>query len=116
MLRRLVLLATLFAAPAAGAAPLPFTGFLDLLVALAERGMGVTRLPDWAVRPAIAARRLTPLLTAWCHDVERERPALFAVHAADPGKDRLRRSFLAALEDVARAGDGNAFASKGDSP
>jgi DNA-binding transcriptional LysR family regulator len=89
---------------------------LDLLVALAERGMGVTRLPDWAVRPGIAARRLTPLLTAWCHDVERERPALFAVHAADPGKDRLRRSFLAALEDVARAGDGNAFASKGDSP
>lgn len=77
---------------------------LELLVALAEAGHGVARLPDWAVRESIAAERLVPLLAAWAHEPERERPALYALHPADPGKDRLRRSFLAALEEVARRG------------
>ncbi|RIK98041.1 MAG: LysR family transcriptional regulator [Proteobacteria bacterium] len=77
---------------------------LELLVALAEAGLGVAWLPDWAVRESIARGRLARLLAAWSHEPERARPALYAVHAADPGKERLRRSFLAALEDATRRG------------
>jgi DNA-binding transcriptional LysR family regulator len=76
------------------------TNNLDLLVALAEAGLGVTRLPTWAARPSLASGALLPLLARWGQDPPRGGPALWAVHAADPGKDRLRRDFLATLIDA----------------
>jgi len=75
---------------------------LELLTVLATEGLGVTRLPDWAVRDALADGRLVEVLRAWRHESERDRGALYAVHPADPGKDRLRRALLAALDDVVR--------------
>jgi DNA-binding transcriptional LysR family regulator len=81
---------------------------LDLLVTLAEAGLGVARLPDWAARAALSSGRLVEVLPTWAHERERDRPALYALHAADPGKDRLRRAFLATLDDVVRAGFGPA--------
>jgi DNA-binding transcriptional LysR family regulator len=75
---------------------------LELLAALAAAGLGVARLPDWAARDGLRDGRLVELLAAWAHESERGRPALFAVHAEDPAKDRLRRAFLALLEEAAR--------------
>jgi DNA-binding transcriptional LysR family regulator len=73
---------------------------LELLLALAEEGLGATWLPTWAVRASLAAGRLVPILRSWSHDPPRGGPALWAVHPADPGKDRLRRAFLATLIDT----------------
>ncbi|MBX3024110.1 LysR family transcriptional regulator [bacterium] len=70
---------------------------LELLVRLAVDGLGITRLPDWAVRDALASGALARVLPAWSEAPPRGAPALWAVHADDPGKDRLRRAFLAAL-------------------
>jgi len=75
---------------------------LELLAALAVSGRGVTRLADWAVRDALRDGRLVEVLPAWRHEREAERGALYAVHPADPGKERLRNAFLSALEAVAR--------------
>jgi DNA-binding transcriptional LysR family regulator len=75
---------------------------LELLAALAAAGLGVARLPDWAARDGLRDGRLVELLAAWAHESERGRPALFALHAEDPAKDRLRRAFLALLEEAAR--------------
>jgi DNA-binding transcriptional LysR family regulator len=88
---------------------------LDLLVALAAAGLGITRVPEWAAHDALRARRVRPILARWMHEPERTRPVLYALHAADPGKDRARRTFLVALERVARDHDGNAFAPIGAS-
>jgi len=74
---------------------------LELLTTLAVQGLGVARLPDWAVRDAMRDGRLVAVLRSWWHELESERGALHALHPSDPGKDRLRRSFLAALEAVA---------------
>lgn len=68
---------------------------LDLLVALTEAGLGLSRLPTWAVRDAIAAGRLRQVLASW--NAPGRDPSLWAVHAADLGKDQLRRDFLAEL-------------------
>jgi len=73
---------------------------LDLLVALAAAGAGLVRLPDWAARPALADGRLVEVLPAWAHQTERDHQALWALHADDPGTERLRRAFLAALDEV----------------
>lgn len=74
---------------------------LDLLAALALAGLGVIRLPDWAVRDAVRQGRLHEILASYSRT--RESVSLFAVHVADPGKDRLRRTFLSLLEEATRA-------------
>ena len=76
---------------------------LELLTALAIRGHGVTRLPEWAVRDAIRDGRLVHVLRSWHHERDADRGALYAVHPDDPGKDRLRAAFLDALDAVVRA-------------
>jgi DNA-binding transcriptional LysR family regulator len=73
---------------------------LELLVTLAEDGLGAARLPIWAVRASLAGGRLLPILRSWSHEPARDGPALWAVHASDPGKDRLRRAFLTILIDT----------------
>jgi len=73
---------------------------LDLLVTLAAAGAGVARLPDWAVRAPLAAGRLVALLRGWSEAPPGDQPSLWAVHAADPGKDALRRAFLALLAEA----------------
>lgn len=75
---------------------------LELLTVLASAGLGVARLPEWAVRDAVAGGQLVEVLRAWRHERERERGALYAVHPVDPGKDRLRRALLVALDDAVR--------------
>lgn len=76
---------------------------LALLTELALRGHGVTRLPEWAVRDALRDRRLVRVLPAWQHERDADRGALYAVHPDDPGKERLRSTFLQALEAVVAA-------------
>lgn len=73
---------------------------LELLVRLAIDGLGIARLPDWALAPALASGALVRILPDWREAPPRGVPALWAVHAADPGKDRLRRAFLAALMEA----------------
>ncbi|MGH7785371.1 MAG: LysR family transcriptional regulator [Candidatus Binatia bacterium] len=73
---------------------------LDLLVGLAAAGAGVARLPDWAVRAPLAAGRLVAVLPGWREAPPGDQPSLWAVHAADPGKDTLRRAFLALLAEA----------------
>lgn len=80
------------------------TNNLDLLVALAEQGLGVTRLPTWAAETSLAAGTLVRVLPGWDSEASRDGPALWAVHAADPGKDRLRRDFLATMMEIIGAG------------
>lgn len=76
------------------------TNNLELLIAATEDGLGFARLPDWAAHAPLAAGRLVRVLSAWSEAPPRDQPTLWAVHADDPGKDRLRRAFLAALERV----------------
>lgn len=70
---------------------------LELLIRLAIDGLGFTRLPDWALAPALARGDLVRILPGWSEAPPRGAPALWAVHADDPGRDRLRRAFLAEL-------------------
>lgn len=79
------------------------TNNLELLIAAAEAGLGFARLPDWAAHAPLTAGRLARVLPAWSEAPPRDQPTLWAVHAEDPGKDRLRRAFLAALERVIEA-------------
>jgi DNA-binding transcriptional LysR family regulator len=73
------------------------TNNLELLVALTEAGLGITRLPTWAARPSLAEGTLRPVLASWTHERPRDGPTLWAVHALDPGKDRLRHDFITTL-------------------
>lgn len=75
---------------------------LELLIALAEEGLGATWLPTWAVSASLTAGRLVPILPSWSRE-PRGGPALWAVHPADPGKDRLRRAFIATLIETVGA-------------
>lgn len=70
---------------------------IELLIRLAIAGLGFARLPDWTVAPALASGVLVRILPGWSEAPPRGTAALWAVHADDPGKDRLRRVFLAAL-------------------
>lgn len=76
------------------------TNNLELLIAGAEAGLGIARLPDWAAHAPLADGRLVRVLSGWNEAPSGEQAALWAVHADDPGKDRLRRAFLAALQRV----------------
>ncbi len=60
----------------------------------------MTQLADWAVRDAIRRGCLREILGSFARP--RDTASLFAVHAPDPGKDRLRRTFLTLLEQAAR--------------
>jgi DNA-binding transcriptional LysR family regulator len=77
---------------------------LELLIRLAIGGLGFTRLPDWALAPALASGDLVPILPGWSEAPPRGAPALWAVHADDPGRDRLRRAFLAELLEAVERG------------
>lgn len=74
---------------------------LDLLVSVAEQGLGVTRLPSWAVRPLLATGRLVQILPEWTATRAGEDLALHAVHPDDPGRRQLREAFLRCLIEVA---------------
>ncbi|MCU0654712.1 MAG: LysR family transcriptional regulator [Polyangiaceae bacterium] len=71
---------------------------IALLCALAERGVGVIRLPDWSVAEALRSGRLTRMLAAWSADTPGKLPTLHAVHPRDAGKAALRGVFLQTLE------------------
>lgn len=77
---------------------------LDLLVSLAEQALGLTRLPSWAVRPAIATGRLVPVLPEWTATRSGEDLALHALYPDDPGRRHLRDAFLRCLIEVASRG------------
>jgi DNA-binding transcriptional LysR family regulator len=77
---------------------------LELLAALAAAGLGAARLPEWAARDGLRDGGLVELLPAWGRESERSLPSLFALYPDDPAKERLRRAFLALLEEEARSG------------
>lgn len=77
---------------------------LELLIRLAIDGLGFTRLPDWALAPALAGGDLVRILPGWSEAPPRGAPALWAVHADDPGRDRLRRAFLSELLEAVERG------------
>lgn len=73
---------------------------IALLCALAERGTGFVRLPEWSVADAIRAGRLLRVLDAWSADTPTKLPTMYAVHPRDAGKAALRAVFLQVLERV----------------
>lgn len=73
---------------------------IALLCALAERGVGFVRLPDWSVNDALRAGRLLRVLDAWSADTPTKLPTMYAVHPKDAGKAALRSVFLQTMERV----------------
>ncbi|MBL8684166.1 MAG: LysR family transcriptional regulator [Myxococcales bacterium] len=73
---------------------------IALLCALAERGVGFVRLPDWSVGQALKSGRLQRVLEAWSADTPSKLPTMYAVHPRDAGKAGLRAVFLQTLERV----------------
>jgi DNA-binding transcriptional LysR family regulator len=73
---------------------------IALLCALAERGLGFVRLPDWSVSDALRAGRLVRVLDAWSADTPTKLPTMYAVHPKDAGKAALRAVFLQTMERV----------------
>jgi DNA-binding transcriptional LysR family regulator len=76
---------------------------LELLMQLCCAGLGLVRLPDGVVAGAIARGKLVQLCPDYTCTAPETRPTLHAVHAKDPGKDRLREAFLNVLQETARA-------------
>jgi DNA-binding transcriptional LysR family regulator len=79
------------------------TNNLELLLQLCRDGVGIARLPDGVVGEQLARGtlvRLFPEYTCTPHDT---RPTMYAVHAKDPGKDRLRDAFIRTLQETATA-------------
>jgi DNA-binding transcriptional LysR family regulator len=76
------------------------TNNLELLVQQAIDGLGIVRLPDWVARAPLTSGALVRILPGWSESPPRGEAALWAVHAADPGTDRLRRAFLVVLRSV----------------
>ena len=70
-----------------------------------DRRDAVTEAYDVALRLALGGGALVRILPGWREAPSRGAPAPWAGHAADPGKDRLRRGVLAArMEAVAGGG------------
>lgn len=76
---------------------------LELLRELCIAGQGVARLPDAVVSPALTRGDLVQLFPEYTCAPFPMRPTLYAVHAKDPGKDRLREAFLTTLQKTAAA-------------
>jgi DNA-binding transcriptional LysR family regulator len=73
---------------------------LALLLASAEQGLGIVRLPSWVAAPALARGTLVSILVDWQAARANEELALYGLHPSDPGKARLRNAFLAAVIEV----------------
>lgn len=94
--------------------PVLRTNNLDTLLALAEQGLGIVRLPSWVVSRSIGLGRLVSVLDAWEPTREGEDLALYGLYPDDPGKAKLRAAFLAALTDAASRGVAAEQVSAGD--
>jgi DNA-binding transcriptional LysR family regulator len=78
------------------------TNNVELLLQLCCEGAGITRLPDGVVSVALARGKLVQLFSEYTCTPHETRPTLYAVHAKDPGKDRLRDAFIRTLQETAR--------------
>ncbi|HEX5660342.1 MAG TPA: LysR family transcriptional regulator [Polyangiales bacterium] len=76
---------------------------LELLLQMCCAGLGITRLPDGAVSGPIARGELVQLFPEYTCTPYDTRPTMYAVHAKDPGKDRLREAFIRTLQETAVA-------------
>ncbi len=76
---------------------------LELLVQMCCEGFGIARLPDGVASPLVARRRLVQLFPEYTCTPFDARPTMYAVHAKDPGKDRLREAFIRTLQETATA-------------
>ncbi|HEY6879648.1 MAG TPA: LysR family transcriptional regulator [Polyangiales bacterium] len=74
---------------------------LELLLQLCCAGHGVARLPDRAVSRAIERGQLVHWFPEYTCTAQDTSPTLYAVHAKDPGKDRLREAFIRTLQETA---------------
>jgi DNA-binding transcriptional LysR family regulator len=81
--------------------PVLRTNNLDTLLALAEQGLGIVRLPSWVVGRSLATGKLVSVLGAWEPTRPGEELALYGLYPDDPGKAKLRAAFLAALVTAA---------------
>jgi DNA-binding transcriptional LysR family regulator len=79
------------------------TNNLELLRQMCCTGMGVSRLPDGVVASAIERGTLVQLFPEFTCTPCDTRPTMYAVHAKDPGKDRLRDAFVLTLQQTASA-------------
>lgn len=74
---------------------------LELLRQLCEAGRGITRLPDGAAVASLKRGTLVELFADYRCSPEEGRPTMYAVHAKDPGKDRLREALIALIKQHA---------------
>jgi DNA-binding transcriptional LysR family regulator len=74
---------------------------LALLSEMCRAGHGIARLPDGVVHGALMRGELVQLFSDYTCTPFDMRPTLYAVHAKDPGKDRLREAFLTVLQKTA---------------
>jgi DNA-binding transcriptional LysR family regulator len=77
------------------------TNNLELLLQMCCEGRGIARLPDGVVTRAIERGKLVQLFSEYTCTPYDTRPTMYAVHARDPGKDRLREAFIRTLQDSA---------------
>ena len=87
-----------------------------LLVALAERGLGFARVPQWLVTNALSEGRLLQILPDWRCDGQDNLPTMFAVWPDDPAKTKARRAFLHAFELTLRALSDDSIVVRGGNP
>jgi DNA-binding transcriptional LysR family regulator len=79
------------------------TNNLELLMQMCCEARGIARLPDGVVSGAIARGKLVQLFPEYTCTPHDTRPTMYAVHARDPGKDRLREAFIRTLQETAAA-------------
>jgi len=79
------------------------TNNLELLRQMCCAGMGVARLPDGVVSSEIESGQLVQLFPEYTCTPCDTRPTMYAVHAKDPGKDRLRDAFVRTMQETAVA-------------
>ena len=70
---------------------------LELVLRLAQAGLGVARLPDGVVSAALQAGTLVEHFSAYRCSPADALPTLYAVHPKNPGKDRLREALVELL-------------------